>query len=413
MSYQKYPDQVKYSIAKTKNPNLYPELSIPRSTALYWIKTYSNRNVLRTEQDDLFLKLKKLEIKNKVLRSELNQYKKINGTFKSLLRIYNINFSSKKQLSREEKCRVLSIIKKNSNRIGIRFLLNEIGFSYSKYKRLKKELENKNHQDRTQYFQKHPRALSHGEFKTLASLYESPNLFHLPLGALHYYAKREKLVYCSPATWSKYSKLFGLKRPTNIKKIKKYPIGVRAQRPNEIWHIDISVIKLFRGKKYYLQAIIDNYSRYLIGFTLLDTKTADKTYDLIQKCLLVHGIPETVFMDAGKENTSNDVQYLLKSNSIKSRIYLKTTRYSNSTIEVFFRSLKMNYLRYKRYRKFSELNDLVSKYISDYNQIIPHSALSGLVPKEAYNGLDIDHYKSQFKSEWKGVVQARNEDYWK
>jgi hypothetical protein len=41
MSYRKYDLRVKRMIIASKNPNLFPELKIPRTTALYWIKNGS------------------------------------------------------------------------------------------------------------------------------------------------------------------------------------------------------------------------------------------------------------------------------------------------------------------------------------------------------------------------------------
>lgn len=37
--YRKYNEDVKELIVKTRNPNLFPELGIPRTTALYWIES--------------------------------------------------------------------------------------------------------------------------------------------------------------------------------------------------------------------------------------------------------------------------------------------------------------------------------------------------------------------------------------
>jgi transposase-like protein len=36
--------------------------------------------------------------------------------------------------------------------------------------------------------------------------------------------------------------------------------GIRATKPNEYWHIDVTIIKLLDGTKVYLHAVIDNVS---------------------------------------------------------------------------------------------------------------------------------------------------------
>jgi len=37
MAYKKYDPMIKKMIVETRNPKLFPEYNIPRSTALYWI----------------------------------------------------------------------------------------------------------------------------------------------------------------------------------------------------------------------------------------------------------------------------------------------------------------------------------------------------------------------------------------
>jgi len=42
--------------------------------------------------------------------------------------------------------------------------------------------------------------------------------------------------------------------------------GVRATKPNEYWHIDVTIIKLLDGTKVYLHAVIDNLSRRILAW---------------------------------------------------------------------------------------------------------------------------------------------------
>jgi transposase InsO family protein len=43
-------------------------------------------------------------------------------------------------------------------------------------------------------------------------------------------------------------------------------VGVRAIKPNEIWHVDTTLIRLVGGAKVYLHAVIDNYSRRILAW---------------------------------------------------------------------------------------------------------------------------------------------------
>jgi len=67
----------------------------------------------------------------------------------------------------------------------------------------------------------------------------------------------------------------------------------------------------------YLVAIIDWYSRYIVGFEL--SNTLDRTFviEAIQKAIKRHGKPEIMNSDQGSQFTSDDYINLLKNNNIK------------------------------------------------------------------------------------------------
>jgi len=62
----------------------------------------------------------------------------------------------------------------------------------------------------------------------------------------------------------------------------------------------------------YLVAIIDWYSRYIVGFEL--SNTLDRTFviEAIQKAIKRHGKPEIMNSDQGSQFTSDDYINLLK-----------------------------------------------------------------------------------------------------
>jgi hypothetical protein len=64
-------------------------------------------------------------------------------------------------------------------------------------------------------------------------------------------------VFAAPATWARLIRERGWRRPRQRVYPAKPKTGIRASRPNEIWHIDMSVIRLLDGTRTYLHAIID------------------------------------------------------------------------------------------------------------------------------------------------------------
>ena len=45
-------------------------------------------------------------------------------------------------------------------------------------------------------------------------------------------------------------------------------IGLRTEAPNEAGHIEVTIIKLLDGTKAYVHAVIDNFSRRVVAWTV-------------------------------------------------------------------------------------------------------------------------------------------------
>ncbi|MGN0208405.1 MAG: DDE-type integrase/transposase/recombinase [Paludibacteraceae bacterium] len=71
-------------------------------------------------------------------------------------------------------------------------------------------------------------------------------------------------------------------------------------RRNQVWSTDISNVPLEHCFMY-LYAIIDVYSRYVLGWRLSNTLSARNCYEVLQECIEQHGAPEIVNTDHWKE----------------------------------------------------------------------------------------------------------------
>lgn len=67
---------------------------------------------------------------------------------------------------------------------------------------------------------------------------------------------------------------------------------------NQVWCIDITYIPMRRGFLY-LTAIIDVYSRYLVGWGLANSLDAKNSLSLLRKAIAQFGKPEIVNSDQG------------------------------------------------------------------------------------------------------------------
>ena len=82
-------------------------------------------------------------------------------------------------------------------------------------------------------------------------------------------------------------------------------VGIRASAPNQIWHIDTTLIRLLDGSRAYLHALIDNFSRRILEWKVTPTFDPGATAELLLAARkgLDHGTP-TLLADAGPENLS-------------------------------------------------------------------------------------------------------------
>src|SRR5262249_56011495 len=64
---------------------------------------------------------------------------------------------------------------------------------------------------------------------------------------------------------------YGWRRPRLRVHPAKPTVGLRTTRPNEMWHIDPTVIRLLDGTRAYLHAVIDNFSRLILAWRVAET----------------------------------------------------------------------------------------------------------------------------------------------
>ncbi len=136
----------------------------------------------------------------------------------------------------------------------------------------------------------------------------------------------------------------------------------------------------------YLVAIIDWYSRYIVGFAL--SNTLEKTFiiEAIKKATARYGTPEIMNSNQGGQFTSEDYINLLKEKNIKISMDGKGRALDNQRIERFFRSYKWEKLYLEEYETGHQLRKMTKEYIEYYNTERPHQSLNDQTPAVYYYG---------------------------
>ena len=140
-----------------------------------------------------------------------------------------------------------------------------------------------------------------------------------------------------------------------------------------------------KGGFMYLYAVIDVFTRYIVGWRLSNTLTADNAYELMEECIRVHGAPEIVNSDQGSQYTTKAWEDLLTGYGIQVSMDGRGRCKDNIWIERFWRSIKQDYVYLNPAETVTELREGISNYIKFYNYERPHQTLNNLPPASFYD----------------------------
>ena len=186
---------------------------------------------------------------------------------------------------------------------------------------------------------------------------------------------RIKTIYCKPRTT--------ICDPAKYK----YPYLLRnlpINETNHVWAIDISYIPLKKGYMY-LFAIIDIYSRYLVGWSLSNTMTAEWVVNTISDAIIRYGSPKIINSDQGSQFTSEEYISFLKDQDIQISMDGKGRATDNSFVERFFRTIKYDKIYLELPENGTDLHRCCSEFVNFYNNLREHSSLDYTTPAKIFN----------------------------
>lgn len=155
--------------------------------------------------------------------------------------------------------------------------------------------------------------------------------------------------------------------------------GLDINRPNQVWSTDISYIRMSCGFMY-LYAIIDVYSRYIVGWRLSNTLEKSNCLELLEECVQKNGKPEIVNTDQGSQYTSPDWVRMLSEHGIRISMDGRGRCKDNIWIERFWRTVKQEYVYRYPTDDVTKLREGIKDYIAYYNEQRPHQGLKSDVP---------------------------------
>jgi len=159
--------------------------------------------------------------------------------------------------------------------------------------------------------------------------------------------------------------------------------GLPIVRPNQVWSVDITYIRLSRGFVY-LVAIMDWYSRKVLSWRLSNTMDAGFCVDSLEEAIRHYDRPEIFNSDQGSQFTSDSFTKVLKDHGITISMDGRGRAMDNIFVERLWRNVKYEDIYLNGYATMSELMLGLTKYFVFYNGERPHQALNYKTPNMVY-----------------------------
>lgn len=154
-------------------------------------------------------------------------------------------------------------------------------------------------------------------------------------------------------------------------------------KPNQVWAIDITYIPLEKGFMY-LTAIIDVYSRFIVGWDVFNNLDAENSLSVLKSANACHGKPEIINSDQGSQFTCGLWTEYLEGESILISMDGKGRATDNIFIERFWRTIKQDYVYICPPINGVELYKGLKTFIDYYNHKKTHQGIDRLIPIELF-----------------------------
>ena len=157
-----------------------------------------------------------------------------------------------------------------------------------------------------------------------------------------------------------------------------------ATQPNRKWIADFTYIWTAEGWLY-VAAVIDLFSRRVVGWSMSATMTAQLVTDALLMAIWRRGKPDALLhhSDQGSQYTSEQFRQLMADNGVTCSMSRSGNVWDNAAMESFFSTLKTERTARKVYRSRNQARADIFDFIERfYNAKRRHSTIGYLSPME-------------------------------
>ncbi len=171
--------------------------------------------------------------------------------------------------------------------------------------------------------------------------------------------------------------------------------------PNLMWQMDIMTFQLKRLYPVYLVGIIDDHSRYIVGWGLFRQQTAEAVLEVLRVAVGQWGAPRELLSDNGRQFVAwqgkSRFQKVLTQQGIQ---HVRSAPHHPMTlgkIERFWKTIWTEFLEEMTFASFADASQRIGYWVDWYNHRRPHQGIDGVPPAERFYGVadDVEEMRRQ------------------
>jgi putative transposase len=175
-----------------------------------------------------------------------------------------------------------------------------------------------------------------------------------------------------------------LLQPKRSEQRRRRPGFFRVERPDQLWHLDMTSVWVAEQGWCYLNAAIDCCTREIAGWSLDLRCRAQEAIDVIDAAVADRGVAAgtlTLGSDNGTAFTSRAFRARLAEHAITHRRGGYRDPESQAFIESWFSKLKQRCIWREEFETLDEAREKIGRYVDHYHHR-PHSRLAYRTPRE-------------------------------
>ncbi len=284
-------------------------------------------------------------------------------------------------MSATDKAIILARVEKQSR--GKRQVLMSLGIPRSSYYRWRQG------QPRTSRRRSWNRIMPNEERRILAVAKEYPDLSSRQLSA---WITDHEGFAVSESTVYRLLRREGLVKRQEIQPMAAAEYHTRTTRPHQMWATDASYFKVVGWGYYYLVTVMDDYSRFILGWKLQKDMSANSLIEVVQKAVDATGMTDVPVENRTRLLSDNGSGYVSRAFCDYLRLvgigHILAAPYhpqTNGKVERYQQSLKKE-VNQLPYEIPSRLERAIADFVDYYNYRRYHKALGNVAPADVLNG---------------------------